>query len=52
MLVPRSPSHEPRISLGGVGDNVVGKYVVGAPHGQSDAVLVLLEGVVGHVGFE
>ena len=41
-----------RLSPGRARDEVVGEHVVGAPHGHSDAVLVFLEGVVGHVGVE
>ena len=41
-----------RCSLAGAADDVVGEYVVGAPHGKPDTVLVVLEGVVGHVGIE
>ena len=39
-------------SLGRTADDVVGEDVVAASHGEPDAVLVVLEGVVGHVGVE
>ena len=39
-------------SLRGVTDFVVGEYVVGAPHGQPDAVLVSFEGVAGYLSVE
>ena len=39
-------------SLGGVGDFVVGEDVVGASHGQPDAVLVVLKDVVGNLSVE
>lgn len=39
-------------SLGRAVDDVFVEYVVGACHGQPDAVLVPLEGVAGHVGVE
>ena len=39
-------------SLRGVADFVVGEHVVGASYGQPDAVLVVLEGVAGHLSVE
>ena len=39
-------------SLGGAADDVVGKYIPAASHGDSHAVLVVLEYVVGHLGVE
>ena len=39
-------------SLGRAADDVVGEDVVAASHGEPDAVLVVLEGVVGHIGVE
>lgn len=39
-------------SLGRVDELVVGEDVVATPHGESDAVLVVVEDVVGHVGPE
>lgn len=43
---------EHSFSRGGADDEVVGEYVVGAAHGQPDAVLVVLKNVAGHVGVE
>ena len=41
-----------RFSPGRAADDVVGEDVVAASHGEPDAVLVVLEGVVGHIGVE
>lgn len=39
-------------SLGRAADLVFGENVVGGRHGKSDAVLVVLDGVAGHLGVE
>ena len=40
------------LSLGRSGDDVLGKDVAAASHGEPNPVLVVLEDVVGHVGVE
>ena len=39
-------------SLGRSGDDVLGEEVSAAPYGEPDAVLVVFEEVIGHVGVE